>query len=160
FASPIRLGRSFCSPSTRSSTGTPASRTVCSSWSTWARLGRGASDNPSPSLRRMPRSRLISASASLPVRSIASSALACRRPLFSKGKALGAGLHDHHAHAVPDDIVHFARDPHPLLGGRHARVRVSLSLQHMRPLHKRLRVELPLPHEPAGEPGPAEHHGG
>ena len=69
------------------------------------RLGRGARLRSSSSLRRSPSRRLISARASLPVRSIARQSLACLRTLVSECEALGPRLHDHDADAVADDIV-------------------------------------------------------
>ena len=56
--------------------------------------------------------------------------------------------------------MHLTRESHPLLGSCQARVRVSLPLQHTRPLRERLGIELALLHEAASEPGPAEHHRG
>ena len=91
-------------------------RAPCSSSSWWS----------TPSRRR------ISASASRPVCSIWAAAATARAGSLVEDPARAAGLHDHHADAVGDDVVHLARDPAALLGGgaqRLLRVGVLLALR-------------------------------
>ena len=126
-------GSSRLSPSTVTSTGSPASRIFAARTSTCARLGCGASAISSPSSRRTPSSRRISASAAGRggLDRIDRAARVVGRVVERVTRA--ACLEDDHAHRVRDDVVELAGDPRPLLGHRRPRTLVALLDEQLAP---------------------------
>ena len=62
---------------------------------------------------------------------------------------LGAGLHDHHAHVVRDEVVQLARDPCALVGHRGLRDDLALALEQLRAGGERLGAQLAAAYRPA-----------
>ena len=77
--------------------------------------------------------------------------LARRRLLGAEGVALRAGLDDHHAHVVGDEVVQLAGDPRALVGHRLARAQVALALEQLRARGERLGPQLALADRAAGD---------
>ena len=96
----------------------PPAATCSTSTSMCSTLGCGSSSSRSSSRRSMPSSRRASASAWRPACSIEASVSRVRRLLGGQRVALGAGLDDHHADVVGDEVVQLARDAGALLGHR------------------------------------------
>ena len=92
------------------------------------------------------------ASAARPVRSIRSAASSARAGSRSRIAPRAAGLDDHHAHRVGDDVVHLARDPAPLLGTARAGLGLARLLGAQRALVQRLGQPRAGAHGAAGEP--------
>ena len=107
------------SPSTVSSTGRPGrARALDQRVELVAASAAARARAASSSACSTPSRRRISASASRPVRSISAAASSARSRVAVEDPPRAAGLHDHHADGVRDDVVHLARDPPALLGDR------------------------------------------
>ena len=100
----------------------------------------------------MPSSRRISASAWRPVCSIEVSASRVDVLLGAQRVALGAGLDDHHADVVGDDVVQLARDARALLGHRLVRAQLVLALEQLGARGERVGAQL------AAADGAADEH--
>ena len=98
------------------------------------RPGRGARSSGSPAWRRNPSRRCSSVTAWRLEASIERQRRGRLRRLAVHHDPRRPGLDAHHADVVGDDVVQLARDPHPLVEHRPARVLLALALQRHRAL--------------------------